>query len=111
MMSTDQNSTNTTQNSTTPSQSVDERKARSERLNRIMWAYVCGAITFVCIIVGYERSFIPLFFGVLGGILDYQLIQTADRRHGVIAGSVTLGGLLIWATYNWPVVQGYFGSR
>jgi len=84
---------------------LDERKARSERLNTIMWAYVCGAITLLCYVVGYERSFIPLLFGTLGGVLAWQLTQKGEQRHGVMAGALTLGGLLIWATYNWPVVE------
>jgi hypothetical protein len=86
----------------------DERKARSERLNTIMWAYVCGAITLLCYVVGYERSFIPLLFGTLGGVLAWQLAQRGEQRHSIMAGALTLGGLLIWATYNWPVVEKLF---
>jgi hypothetical protein len=83
----------------------EERRIRSERLNTIMWAYVCGAITLLCYVVGYERSFIPLFFGVLGSILNWQLMQRGEQRHSVAAGALTLGGLMIWATYNWAVVK------
>src|SRR5437899_817542 len=88
-----------------------QRRARSERLNYIMWAYVCGAITWLSYVVGYERSFIPLMFGVLGGLIDLRLVRTGDRRHGIAAGAVTLGGLMVWATYNWPVLQGYLASH
>lgn len=78
-----------------------QRKARSERYTQIMWAYVCGAITLLCNVVGLEGSFIPLGFGVLGLVLAWQLMQKGERRHNAIAGAVNLGGILIWLTANW----------
>lgn len=87
-----------------------KRKARSERYTQIMWAYVCGAITLISKVVGLEASFIPLGFGVLGGVLVWQLTKKGERRHNVIAGALNLGGILIWLTYNWPTIQHYLGG-
>jgi hypothetical protein len=53
-------------------------KERSERFTRIMWAYICGAITLLSFVVGLGASFIPLGFGVLGGLLVWQLIQSVS---------------------------------
>lgn len=86
-----------------------KRKAQGERYSRIMWAYVCGAITVVSLVVGLGATFIPLGFGVLGGILAWQLGRTGDRRHGMLAGALTLGGVMIWLTYNWPTIERYLG--
>ena len=81
------------------------RRQRSERLTRIMWAYVCAAITLLSFVVGLGPSFIPLGFGVLGCVLAWQLIGQGDRQHSVIAGALALGGIMIWFTYNWPIIQ------
>ncbi len=87
-----------------------KRQARGERYTRIMWAYVCGAITLVSILVGLGASFIPLGFGVLGVILAWQLTRTGDQRNGMFAGALTLGGLMIWLTYNWPTIHRFIGG-
>ena len=86
-----------------------KRKALGQQYSRIMWAYVCGAITLVSVMVGLGATFIPLGFGVLGLILAWQLIRTPDQRHGMWAGTLTLGGLMIWATYNYPTLQRWVG--
>ena len=77
------------------------RRQRSERLTRIMWAYICGAITLLSVVVGLGPTFIPLGFGVLGCLLARQLVGQGDRQHGVITGALALGGIMIWLTYNW----------
>jgi hypothetical protein len=77
------------------------RKARSERLNQIMWAYLCGGIVFLSFFVGLGASFIPLGFGILGCILAWQLKQKGEKRHSTIAAAILLGGILIWLTANW----------
>jgi hypothetical protein len=87
-----------------------KRKAEGERYSRIMWAYVCGAIALVSVMVGFGRTFIPLGFAIFGGILAWQLNQAGEQRHGGIAGALALGGLLIWLTYNWPTIQRYIGG-
>lgn len=84
-------------------------KPAGERYRQIMWAYVCGAITLLSMVVGLGASFIPLGFGVLGGILDWQLIRGGDQRHGMFAGALTLGGVMIWLTYNWPMIHRLIG--
>jgi hypothetical protein len=87
-----------------------KRKAQGERYSRLMWAYVCGAITVVTTMAGLGATFIPLGFGILGAILAWQLNRTGDQRHGIYAGSLTLGGLMIWLTYNWPTIQRWAGG-
>jgi len=87
-----------------------KRKAQGERYSRIMWAYVCGGVTLVSMLVGYGASYIPLGFGVLGAILAWQLIRSNEQRHGFYAGSLTLGGLMIWLTYNWPMIRRLVGG-
>jgi hypothetical protein len=87
-----------------------ERTARGERNSRIMWAYVCGAITLVSMAVGLGATFIPLGFGVLGGILAWQLARNGDQRHATFAGALTLGGVLIWLTDNWPTIHRWVGG-
>jgi len=97
----------------TPKGDNDEkatRKARAEHFSRIMWAYVCSAIALLSFPVGLGPSFIPLGFGILGEILSWQLNQGGDRRHSVITGSLSLGGILIWFTYNWPTIRSYIGG-
>jgi hypothetical protein len=86
------------------------RKARSERLNRIMWAYICGAIALLSFVVGFGGSFIPLGFGVLGCVLVGQLIRQGERRHSAAAGALALAGIMIWLTVNWPMIQHQFGG-
>ena len=76
------------------------RKARADRMTQIMWAYICGAIAVLSFMVGFGSTFIPLGFGILGGVLDWQLLQKGERRHSVIAGAMALGGILIWLTVN-----------
>lgn len=85
------------------------QKERNERFTRLMWAYICGGITLMSYLVGFEASFIPLGFGILGGILAWQLMQKGEPRHGMIAGALNLGAMMIWLTYNWPVVEHYLG--
>lgn len=87
-----------------------QRKERSERLSRMMWAYICGAIALLSNAVGLEVSFIPLGFGILGLILVWQLFQKDERRHSAIAGALNLGGILIWLTYNWPTIMHFAGG-
>jgi hypothetical protein len=82
-----------------------KRRRRSERLTRIMWAYTCGAITLLSFAVDLGASFIPLGFGVLCGVLLWQLIQTGERRHSALAGAMALGSILIRSTYNWPMIH------
>ena len=77
------------------------RKARSERLNQIMWAYLCGGIVFLSFFVGFTATFIPLGFGILGCVLAWQLKQKGEMRHSTIAAAILLGGILIWLTVNW----------
>jgi hypothetical protein len=77
------------------------RKARSERLNQIMWAYLCGGIVFLSLLVGLGATFIPLGFGILGCVLAWQLRQKGEQRHSTIAAAILLGGILIWLTVNW----------
>lgn len=86
-----------------------KRKARSERMNQMMWAYICGAITLLSIPVGLEGSFIPPGFGALGLVLAWQLTQKGERRHNIIAGAINLGGILIWLSSNWPWLRHYVG--
>ena len=86
------------------------RRAQSERLSRIMWAYICGAITVLSFVVGFGASFIPLGFGILGTILAVQLGRAGERRHSTVAGALALGGMMIWLTYNWPTIQHYLGG-
>jgi hypothetical protein len=81
------------------------RRQRSERLNRVMWAYICGAITLLSFAVGLGPSFIPLGFGILGCILAWQLARGGDRQHSTLAGVLALGGIMIWLTYNWPMIR------
>jgi len=77
------------------------RKAQSERLNQIMWAYICGAVTWLSFIVGLWTTFIPLGFGVLGCVLAWQLMQKGIQRHAIFAGALTWAGILAWLTANW----------
>ena len=77
------------------------RKARSERLNQIMWAYLCGGIVFLSLFVGLGATFIPLGFGLLGCVLAWQLKHKGEQRHSTIAAAILLGGILIWLTANW----------
>lgn len=77
------------------------RKAQGERLNQIMWAYLCGAIVFLSFFVGLGASFIPLGFGILGCVLVWQLKQKGETGHSTIAAAILLGGILIWLTANW----------
>lgn len=86
------------------------RRERNERLTRMMWAYICGAIALLSNVVGLEASFIPPGFGILGLILAWQLFQKEERRHSVIAGALNLGGILIWLTYNWPMILRFAGG-
>jgi hypothetical protein len=87
-----------------------KRKAQGERYSRIMWAYVCGGITVLSVVVGLGPTFIPLGFGILGGILAWQLSRTEDQRHGMFAGILALGGVMIWLTYNWPTIHRFVGG-
>lgn len=95
------------------SSSADEqkaaRRARSERLNQIMWAYLCAGIVFLSFFVGFTATFIPLGFGVLGCILAWQLKQKGEMRHSTIAAAILLGGILIWLTVNWGWIGGSIG--
>jgi hypothetical protein len=85
------------------------RKARSERLNQIMWAYLCAGIVFLSFFVGFTATFIPLGFGVLGCVLAWQLKQKGEMRHSTIAAAALLGGILIWLTLNWSWIGGAVG--
>jgi hypothetical protein len=87
-----------------------QRKARSERLTQTMWAYICGGIALLSIPVGLEATFIPLGFGILGCVLVWQLMQKGERRRSLIAGAVDLGAIMIWLTYNWPMIRHYLGG-
>lgn len=87
-----------------------QRKAQAERYRQMMWAYVCGAIALLCNAVGLEPTFIPLGFGVLGLVLAWQLMRKGESRHSAIAGAINLGGILIWLTYNWPLIRHYLGG-
>ena len=97
---------------TTPPPAADaaaERKTQRERYNRIMWAYVCGGITLLSYLVGLEPTFIPLGFGFFGLLLCWQLLQIGDQRHSVYAGILSLGGVMIWLTFNWPMLKHWAG--
>jgi hypothetical protein len=96
-----------------PAAADDERAARrqrSERLSQTMWAYICGGITVVSFAVGFGASFLPLGFGVLGCVLAWQLFRSGERRHSTIAGALALGGIMIWFTYNWPMLHRYLAG-
>jgi hypothetical protein len=86
-----------------------KRKAQGERYNRIMWAYVCGAITLLSYLVGLEPTFIPLGFGFFGVLLSWQLLKIGDQKHSVYAGILSLGGVSIWLTFNWPMFKHWIG--
>jgi 4-amino-4-deoxy-L-arabinose transferase-like glycosyltransferase len=86
-----------------------ERNARSERLNQIMWAYLCGGIVFLSFFVGFTATFIPLGFGVLGCVLAWQLRQKGENRHSTIAAAILVGGILIWLTLNWSWIGALIG--
>jgi thiol:disulfide interchange protein len=86
------------------------RKAQAERRTRMMWAYICGAIALLSFVVGLGASFIPLGFGVLGSILAWQLLQSGERRHSTLAGTLALAAIMIWLSYNWPMIQRYAGG-
>ena len=75
-----------------------------------MWAYVCGGITLVSQLAGLGATFIPLGFGILGLVLAGQLTTTGEQRHGMFAGAMTLGGIMIWLTTNWPTIHRYLGG-
>ena len=83
-----------------------QRKQRAERLNQIMWAYICGAIAILSPMLGFGASFIPPGFAVLGCILDWQLLRKGERRHSVFAGVLALAGILIWLTINLQAGRG-----
>jgi hypothetical protein len=85
------------------------RKARAERLNQIMWAYICGAIIFLSFVVGLGATFIPLGFGILGCLLAWQLMRTGENRHSTIAAAILLGGILVWLTVNWSWIGADIG--
>jgi hypothetical protein len=80
------------------------RKAQSQRLNQIMWAYLCGAITWLSFIVGLWTTYIPLGFGALGCVLAWQLMSKGIQRHAIIAGAITWAGIIAWFTANWPSI-------
>jgi len=85
------------------------RKAQNERYTRIMWASICGGITLVSQLVGLGATFIPPGFGILGAILAWQLTRTGEQRHGMFVGAMTIGGIMIWLTYNWPSIHKFIG--
>jgi hypothetical protein len=85
------------------------RKARAERLNQIMWAYICGAIIFLSFAVGLGATFIPLGFGILGCLLAWQLMRKGENRHSTIAAAILLGGILVWLTVNWSWIGADIG--
>ena len=87
-----------------------QRKAQTDRLTRVMWAYICGGIALLSFVVGFGASFIPLGFGILGGVLAAQLMRSGERRHSVATGALALGGIMIWLTYNWPTIQRYIAG-
>jgi hypothetical protein len=87
-----------------------KRRAQAERYRQTMWTYICGAIALLCNVVGLEATFIPAGFGVLGSILAWQLMQKGEKRHSAIAGAINLGSILIWLTYNWPLIRHYLGG-
>ncbi len=99
-----------TEEAAAPDDEKAKRKAEKERLLHIMWAYVCGAITLLSVVVGYEATFIPLGFGVLGLILVSTLIRQRERIHAPITGAINLGGILIWISYNWSMLKSYLGG-
>jgi hypothetical protein len=98
-------------NATEPSAEEQKaaRKARSERLNQIMWAYLCSGIVFLSFFVGFTATFIPLGFGILGCVIAWQLKQKGETRHSTIAATILLGGILIWLTVNWSWIGGTVG--
>jgi hypothetical protein len=87
-----------------------KKKARNERYARIMWAYVCGGIAVVSLVTGFRATFIPAGFAVLGAILAAQLIRAGEQRHGIYAGAMSFGGLMIWLSYTWPTIHAYLGG-
>ncbi|HXQ54003.1 MAG TPA: hypothetical protein VN802_23115 [Stellaceae bacterium] len=84
-----------------------KRRAEGERRSRIMWAYVCGAISIVSVVVGLGVTFIPLGFAVLGALLARGLARTGDQRHATYAGILIVTGLIVWFAYNWPIIRHY----
>ncbi|HEX3970803.1 MAG TPA: hypothetical protein VHX19_05750 [Stellaceae bacterium] len=102
----------TSDNDTAPASAEEQkaaRRARSERLNQIMWAYLCAGIIFLSFFVGFTATFIPLGFGILGCVLAWQLRQKGEMRHSTIAAAILLGGILIWLTVNWSWIGGSIG--
>lgn len=102
----------TSDNDTAPANEEEQkaaRKARSERLNQIMWAYLCAGIVFLSFFVGFTATFIPLGFGILGCVLAWQLKQKGETRHSTIAAALLLGGILIWLTVNWSWIGSAIG--
>ncbi|HEX4192196.1 MAG TPA: hypothetical protein VHY80_03820 [Stellaceae bacterium] len=102
----------TSDNDTAPASAEEQkaaRRAHSERLNQIMWAYLCAGIVFLSFFVGFTATFIPLGFGILGCVLAWQLRQKGEMRHSTIAAAILLGGILIWLTVNWSWIGGSIG--
>ena len=53
---------------------------------------------------------IPLGFAILGAVLVSGLIRSGEQRHGMFAGILILGGMMIWLTYNWPTIHRFLGG-
>jgi hypothetical protein len=85
-----------------------QQKIPGQPLSRVTWAYVCGAFSVGSMMFGLGASFIPLAFGVMGGILSWQLLKTEDRRHGAYAGVLNLGGVIVWLTHIGPILRRLF---
>jgi hypothetical protein len=60
-------------------------------------------------LVGLGATFIPPGFGILGAVLAWQLTRTGEQRHGMFVGAMTIGGIMIWLTYNWPSIHKFIG--
>ena len=88
--------------------SVD-RKAARELRSQVMWGYVTGVITLLCYVVGLERTFIPLGFGVLGLILAWQLHAKGERQHAIFAAALNVAGIILWLATNWAWLRGLAG--
>jgi hypothetical protein len=76
-------------------------KARKERLNMLMWGYICSGISLIALAIGWRSTFLPLGFGAAGCWFAWQLNRMGERRRNLIPGVASMAAILIWLTYNW----------
>jgi hypothetical protein len=61
--------------------------------------------------IGFGASFILLCLGVLGDILAGPLLRGGQRQHSAITGAMALGGIMIWFTFNGPLICRHITGR